>query len=114
MPYLKIQTNQNLDESRRSALLKLASKTVAQQLGKPESYVMIAVDAGRPMLFAGSDAPLAYLELKSIGLPAAATAKLSQSLCALMAEQLAVPQDRIYIEFADAAPQMWGWNGETF
>jgi len=114
MPYLKIQTNQNLDELRQSALLKQASQTVAQQLGKPESYVMITLEAGRSMLFAGSDAPLAYLELKSIGLPAQATAKLSQALCTLMAERLGVAQDRVYIEFADAMPQMWGWNGDTF
>lgn len=114
MPYLKIQTNQNLDDSRQSALLKQASQTVAQQLGKPESYVMVALETDVPMLFAGNDAPLAYLELKSIGLPGSATAKLSQALCALMAERLDVAQDRVYIEFADAAPQMWGWNGDTF
>jgi phenylpyruvate tautomerase PptA (4-oxalocrotonate tautomerase family) len=114
MPFLNIQTNQDIDGSRRSALLKQTSRMVAQQLGKPESYVMVALETNRPMLFAGSDAPLAYLELKSIGLPASSTAKLSQALCALMAEQLDVAQDRVYIEFADAAPQMWGWNGDTF
>lgn len=114
MPFLKIQTNQSLDDTRRAALLQQASQTVARQLGKPESYVMVALEAERPMLFAGSDAPLAYLELKSIGLPAAATATLSHSLCALMAEHLNLAQDRVYIEFADAAPKMWGWNGATF
>ena len=114
MPLLKIHTNQTIDETLRAALLKKASQTVAEQLGKPERYVMVALEADRPMLFAGSDAPLAYLELKSIGLPIQATPKLSQALCALMAEQLNLSQDRVYIEFADAVPQMWGWNGATF
>ncbi|MDB9356503.1 phenylpyruvate tautomerase MIF-related protein, partial [Nodularia spumigena CS-587/03] len=27
---------------------------------------------------------------------------------------LGVPENRIYIEFADAQATMWGWNGATF
>ena len=114
MPYLKIQTNQALDDSAQQALMKKASATVAEKLGKPENYVMVAIDPPRPMLFAGSDAPTAYLELKSIGLPPASTAELSAALCGLVAEELSVDQNRIYIEFANAEPQLWGWNGGTF
>jgi len=74
MPYLKIQTNQELDEAARQALMKKASATVAEQLGKPENYVMVTLQTAQNMLFAGTDGPLAYLELKSIGLPESATA----------------------------------------
>ncbi|WP_455376329.1 phenylpyruvate tautomerase MIF-related protein, partial [Kaarinaea lacus] len=49
MPYLSIQTNQSLDESKTQQLVKKASHTVAEILGKPESYVMIAVQADTPM-----------------------------------------------------------------
>ena len=66
MPYLCIKTNQTLAPEPRRELLQEASRTVAQLLGKPERYVMVSIDDGREMLFAGSDAPLAYLELKSI------------------------------------------------
>jgi phenylpyruvate tautomerase len=114
MPYLKVQTNVALDAAAQTELMQQASQLVAKQLGKPESYVMVTVETGRPMLFAGTDAPLAYLELKSIGLPADATGSLSQALCSLMAERLDVAQDRVYTEFADAARHMWGWNGGTF
>ncbi len=114
MPYLKIQTNQALDESAQQQLMAAASTSVAQQLGKPERYVMVAIDAARPMMFAGATAPLAYLELKSIGLPKQATAELSKHLCTLVAEQLDIPPDRVYIEFANAQRHMWGWNRGTF
>jgi len=114
MPYLKIQTNQTLDEDAQQALLEQASATVAEQLGKPENYVMVAIEAGQNMLFAGTTSPLAYLELKSIGLPASATQDLSDSLCTLMAQALDVEKNRIYIEFADAPRHLWGWNGGTF
>ncbi len=114
MPYLKIQTNQPLDENAQQALMKKASATVAEQLGKPENYVMVTIQQGQTMLFAGTDGPLAYLELKSIGLPEAATKDLSESLCTLMAQELDIEKNRTYIEFADAPPHMWGWDGGTF
>jgi phenylpyruvate tautomerase len=114
MPYLKIQTNQRLDEAAQHALMKKASSAVAEQLGKPENYVMVTVQSGQAMLFAGSDGPLAYLELKSIGLPESATATLSASLCSLIAQELDIEKNRTYIEFADAPRHMWGWDGGTF
>ena len=114
MPYLKIQTNQTLDETAQQSLLKKASATVAELLGKPENYVMVALQPAQTMLFAGTDGPLAYLELKSIGLPEAATKDLSDSLCTLMAQALNIEKNRIYIEFTDAPRHMWGWDGGTF
>lgn len=114
MPYLMIQTNQNIDAAAAKTLLSKASKLVATELGKPESYVMVALEASVPMLFAGDDAPLAYLELKSIGLPESKTASLSAALCNLMEEAVSISKDRVYIEFADAPRAMWGWNGGTF
>lgn len=114
MPYLLIQTNQEIDPGVQQALLKKASSLVAEELGKPETYVMVSMDPPRPMLFAGSDEPTAYLELKSIGLPTSATTQLSNALCKMVSENLSIDQNRVYIEFADAERHMWGWNGVTF
>ena len=114
MPYLKITTNQAVDAERKQNLLKTASKTIAAELGKPEQYMMVSVDAPAAMLFGGSDAPCAFLELRSLGLPESKTGKLSQMLCGLMKSQIGIPPDRVYINFADVKPSLWGWNGETF
>lgn len=114
MPYLKIQTNSPISDSDSSELIKKASKIVAEELGKPENYVMVALEPPVPMLFAGSDAPCLYMELKSIGLSESQTPKLSSALSSLASEQLGINADRIYIEFADAPRKMWGWNGATF
>ncbi|HEY9150153.1 MAG TPA: phenylpyruvate tautomerase MIF-related protein [Gammaproteobacteria bacterium] len=114
MPLLRIQTNSQLPHEQQRALLATASRLVAHQLGKPEQYVMVTIEHNPAMLFAGEEEPLAYLELKSIGLPPAATAPLSRALCDLVQEGLGIGSDRVYIEFSDAAPQMWGWNGGTF
>ena len=114
MPYLKIQTNQTTTPDQAQALISKASQLVASELGKPEQYVMVALSPPVPMVFAGTDAPTAYLELKSIGLPGSRTGDLSQALCTLIENELAISRERVYIEFADAPRAMWGWNGSTF
>ncbi|MES9945845.1 MAG: phenylpyruvate tautomerase MIF-related protein [Candidatus Thiodiazotropha sp.] len=114
MPLLKITTNQPLDQDQADALLKHASETVAAVLGKPEKYVMISIHHNPHMLFAGTSEVLAYLELKSIGLPDDQTRQISQALCQLMQQQLAVPAARVYIEFSAAERHQWGWNSSTF
>lgn len=114
MPYLKIQTNHPVDDAARGALLARASALVAERLGKPERYVMVALEPPVPMLFAGDDAPAAFMELKSIGLPETRTAELSAALCEMAEQTLGVERDRVYIEFSDAPRAMWGWNSGTF
>lgn len=114
MPLLKIQTSQPVDADKKRALAADASKAVADMLGKPERYVMISIEENPAMLFGGSDDPLAYLELKSIGLPDSKTGEYSAALAALLDRHLGLPADRVYIEFADAPRAMWGWNGGTF
>lgn len=114
MPYLLIKTNATPAPGTMTPLLQKVSQQLAETLGKPERYVMIALEHTCPMLFAGSDAPLAYLELKSIGLPTARTAELSALLARLLNQELGIPAERVYIEFSDAAGPLWGWNGATF
>ncbi len=114
MPYLKIQTNVEREPGDSQPAALRASKLVAELLGKPEQYVMVALEAGVPMAFAGTEAPVAYLELKSIDLPQARAEEFSRALCAFISDEFGIRQERIYIEFADAPRAMWGWNGGTF
>jgi len=114
MPYIKIQSAAPMADQDKAALLKDASKQLAQLLGKPESYVMTAYQGVEAMTFAGDESPCAFLEVKSIGLPQNATASLSKALCELVSRYLSIPQSRVYIEFANAPGAMWGWDGRTF
>jgi phenylpyruvate tautomerase len=114
MPYLSLRTNVQLSEPDSQAFLQQATQLVAESLGKSERFVMVDVQGAQTMRFSGSAAPLAYLELKSIGLPQERVPELSARLCELVESRLAVPKDRVYIEFADAPRSLWGWNGRTF
>lgn len=114
MPYLKIQTNLPLTKTAERAVLKTASALVAQELQKPEEFVMVAIQADTPMIFAGSDDPVAFMELKSIGLPAKKTKALCQALCELIEEHLGIAKDRVYVKFISVKKGMWGWKGDMF
>ena len=112
MPYLHVHTNAIINDHLH--FLTVCSSTVAKALGKPESYVMVEVSDNRSMMFAGTEAPLAFLALKSLGLSATQTENLSATLCALIQQELAINADRIYIEFTAPERAMFGWNKGTF
>lgn len=114
MPLLSIETNRPTQGEILGSLLKSASALVASTLGKSENYVMVRFSYNENMLFAGNRLALAFLQLKSIGLPESATAELSTLLCELVETRLEVPKNRIYIEFVDAPRKMWGYDGHTF
>lgn len=114
MPYLQIQTNIDIKLEQQADLLKSASKIVSKILNKSENYVMVALQPKTPMLFAGNEQATAFLVLKSLRLPVENTQDLSQKLCSFIEEKLHIKQDRIYIEFINPEPSLWGWNGRTF
>ncbi|MDQ6969139.1 MAG: phenylpyruvate tautomerase MIF-related protein [Mariprofundus sp.] len=112
MPCLLIHTNVAVSDQTR--FLSRCSSEVAAALGKPESYVLIELNDNKAMMFAGSDAPLAFLELKSLGLTNGQTADLSARLCAFIQSELGIDPARVYIEFVAPERTMFGWNGGTF
>lgn len=112
MPYLKIQTNQQIGRSEE--IIKKASGIVSAQLGKSEEYVMVALEPDFKMSFAGKTESTAFLQLKSIGLSGSQTNKISSALCEFIEEELGVPKSRIYIEFTNVERSYWGFNGSTF
>lgn len=114
MPYLKLQTNQTLIPQQRQAILTKISSTIASELGKPEAYVMTALEVVNDMTLGGTFDPLAFVELKSIGLPTQITANLSSVICDLIESELKIPASRVYIEFKDVPRQLWGYNRTTF
>jgi len=112
MPVLNLHTNIPIGD--KEPLLKQASSLVAELLGKPEGYVMIRISDHESMSFAGTTEPLAYIELKSLGLSEDQTTELSDTLCTFIEETLSIAPARTYIEFAAPEREMFGWNKGTF
>jgi phenylpyruvate tautomerase PptA (4-oxalocrotonate tautomerase family) len=114
MPYFSVETSKIIDQVGEEALSHKASAFIAELLGKPEGYVMVAIKHSTPMRFGGGLGPTAMVQLHSIGLPEERCAEFSGKICAFIEETLGVAPDRIYIDFRDLKRSMFGWNGKTF
>ncbi|NET09373.1 MAG: hypothetical protein F6K09_10340 [Merismopedia sp. SIO2A8] len=116
MPLIRVQTSVAApDKTTVNNLLTTLSADLAQQLGKPESYVMTAFEPETPMTFGGSTDPACFIEIKSVGtMGSAKTQTMSDAFCQIIEDRLGIPKNRTYIEFMDAKGAMWGWNGRTF
>ncbi|MBU6402582.1 MAG: hypothetical protein KGS61_19865 [Verrucomicrobia bacterium] len=114
MPLLKLETTVALSDEKRTALLSALSKIVAETIGKPEPYVMVTIGPVAALM-SGKFGPAAFVELRSIGgLSGAVNRQLSAKVCKLLHEAVAIPADRVYLNFIDVASSHWGWNGATF
>jgi len=114
MPLVTIQTSVCMDAEAQARLLAKASAIVAEEIGKPEQYVMATLSQGG-VLMGGKDGPAAFADVRSIGgLSGSVNGKISERLCEALGEVLSIPPDRVYINFSDVPAGRWGWNGGTF
>ncbi|MGD2023853.1 MAG: phenylpyruvate tautomerase MIF-related protein [Desulfobacterales bacterium] len=114
MPYFSIETNQTIAPRSQGDLIKKTSAFIAELLGKPESYVMVAIKPENALIFGGSDNPAAFVRLKSIGLLKERCTEYSEKICRFVEQELEVPPNRVFIDFKDLEREMFGWNGKTF
>ena len=111
MPLIKVQTS--LDKtSFPETLLNELSRELAKSTGKPEAYVMALLETDLPMIFAGSNKPSCFIEIKSIG--SLTPNLMAKSFSKLISDNTIIPANRIYINFEDVNPTQWGFNGNTF
>ncbi len=113
MPLFKIETSKIMEKEEGKLLCLEASRFVAKLLQKSEQVVMVCVEAGKTMSFAGDEGPCALVTIKSVGLPAASCPRYAKEICAFVEEQLAISPARVFVDFFDIHPALFGWNGST-
>jgi phenylpyruvate tautomerase len=117
MPLLKITTNlSSVSEEMVTNINKNGGSILAEELNKSIQYVMVVINHGCKMSFAGdAEQPSAYLEVKNVGeLTPDKTHSISSRLTLFCTNDLKINPERIYIEFHQSERHMWGWNGNTF
>lgn len=113
MPTLQIFTN--VDQSKLTAALATkATDVVAKALGKPKSYVCVALIPS-VMTFAGDASPTAQIHLSSIGEIDPQTNKSTTvAITNLLSKELGIDSSRFYIFFHDLEKANVGYMGQTF
>ena len=114
MPYVALHTNYPVSDQRKPKLLKYLSKLIQDELGKPESTVMISILQPEAMIFAGDERMAAFVEVKGINLDPNHNTKLCGVICNAIEQEIGIPSDRIYINFSNIPGNMWGWNKQIF
>tara|TARA_Y100001978_G_C23473623_1_gene328155 strand:+ start:52 stop:387 length:336 start_codon:yes stop_codon:yes gene_type:complete len=110
MPLVNISTSINVRD--KDKFLEKSSNLLSTLTCKPEDYVMVKLIDSISMSFACSTSPCCFIEIKSIG--SLNPSKMSSEFCEFISHELCIPESRIYINFEDISPSMWGWNKKTF
>ncbi len=110
MPMLSLKCAKEIPDE----LLKELSTVVAETIGKPEQYVMVAAEKA-DMLMSGAPGDAAFAEIKSLGgLNRVVNHELTMKICVLLNDHLGIPGDRVYVTFQSLERDHWGWNGSLF
>lgn len=113
MPYFSIETNEQIDSAVNEDLMKKATKFLAEMMGKPEHVIMVTIKPGMPYVFGGLGDPAAYVRIKAVSLERDKCPEFSKKVCDFLEGEIGVPKDRVFIEFVDIDPKIFGFNGST-
>lgn len=112
-PSLVVHTNVDMGSKKRAFMLA-ASRSVAEVLKKPESYVAVCVMDGLDIVWGGSDDDCALCRVTSLGgINLENNKALSEDVCELLAE-FGIAGTRVYVTFEDIARENMGYDSATF
>ena len=113
MPYFSIETNKQIDSSTNEDLMKKATTFLAEMMEKPEHVIMVTIKSETPMVFAGISGPAAFVQVKAVKLEKSKCPEFSNKVCDFLEKEINIPKDRVFIEFIDIDPTIFGFNGDT-
>ena len=112
MPFINIRTNAQFNKGRELKIKTELGEAIRLIPGKSEDWLMIGLDQ-QIMYFKGTNEPAAIAEISIYGDPdKSALDKLTAKVTEVLAEQLTVKPNRIYVSYF-TTPN-WGWNGSNF
>lgn len=115
MPLIKVDATERLEDEEKRALCAKLSRICAETMGKPESYVMVALNEGAAILLGGQPGPAAFVDVRGIGgLSGGANRTLSEQICQVLTQVARIPSNRVYLNFASVDAVNWGHDGRTF
>jgi phenylpyruvate tautomerase PptA (4-oxalocrotonate tautomerase family) len=114
MPLITIQSNASVDDAAVAPMLSVFSARLAELLGQPEAYVMTLYDRPAGMTMAATADPCCLVEVRSIvEFSSEQTRDVARAVCAMLEERLGVAPNRVFLNFTNFDPAMWGFNGAT-
>ena len=113
MPYIEAKTTLPVNPDKKEALKARFGRAITL-IRKPESYLMVNIEDGRDLWFAGKKLEKgAYVSVSAFGAPSRSDCgRLAAELTKILGEELDIPGDNIYITFHPV--ENWAWDGNLF
>jgi len=113
MPFIDAKITIDLDDAQKESLKAKFGKAVSI-IGKPESYLMVGIDDGYDLYFAGDKMEKgAYVAVSLFGnAPSNAYESLTAEICKILEDDLGIPGRSVYVTYHGLTD--WGWAGRNF
>ncbi len=113
MPFIDCKITQKLTEDKKEALKTELGKAVSI-IRKSESYLMVGIDDGYDLYFAGKKLQSgAYVSVSLYGAAnAEAYEKMTAAVCDTLKNVLNIDGSSVYVTYHGIND--WGWNGSNF
>ena len=113
MPFVDCKITREVSKDNKEVLKKRIGEVITI-LGKTEKYLMVGIDDGYDLYFAGER--LTKGAFVSVSLYGKATpeqySRMTAAICDILEETEDVPKDKVYITYREVSD--WGWNGKNF
>ncbi len=111
MPYIELKTNGKIND--RENLKTAFGKEIELLSGKTERWLMVSLEDGCDMYFAGREEKCALAVVSLFGKASDEDYdRLTAALCDTISTSLEISPDRVYVKYEEISH--WGWNGANF
>lgn len=113
MPFIDSKITLELNDAQKDSLKTKLGKAVSL-IGKPESYLMVGIEDGYDLYFAGNKLDKgAYVAVSLFGNSSSdAYEKMTAEICRILEEELGIPGRSVYVTYHGVND--WGWAGRNF
>ncbi|MCI8650417.1 MAG: hypothetical protein HFG20_09910 [Anaerotruncus sp.] len=114
MPFISTNVSIHVTNEQEMRLKARFGKAIEKIPGKSEAWLMCDFRDRCRLYFKGDNGqPCAFVQVKIFGRARGeAYDQLTAELTRILAEELSISADRIYIQYQEC--EYWGWNGRNF
>lgn len=113
MPFIDCKLTQKLTNENKENIKSELGQAVSI-IHKPESYLMVGINDGYDLYFAGKKLEKgAYVEVSLFGsATSSAYEKMTEAICDILEKELGIDGSSVYVTYHGVSD--WGWDGANF
>ncbi len=109
MPYISVTTSKELTGVERDTIRRELGFLISTIPGKSEAVLMLDIEDGHDMYFAGERRECAYVNVALYtAAPFAAKSEFAGAVCEMLEREIGIPSDDVYLTFSEYPNWCWG------